>query len=365
MNVYSELAILQDAPLPMAISDEEIPCVETSDPDRICQRPLVSVVMTTYNHEKFIREAIEGVLAQKADFEYELIIGEDCSQDATREICFEYQRRFPDRIRVLWSDGNVYKCNGNERRCRHRVRGRFLAFCEGDDYWTDPFKLQKQVGLMERTGSVMCVAFADWRYPDGKVAPDDYERKEFIGWEDFSRHYFHTSTFLIRKATLDALSAGHPNLRLWYSMALCYGLATRGRICLLPETVSVYRLTGAGIATRLSVRGFDLLQLDLYLPLLTYLPAEPACRRFWHEQVMAKLWRLLRYEDRESLRFLRRHALRIARLYLRQAFSCTEFRLRHRIHLTCNLIVALGKVAVRCLGIRVPGGLVGEVQKYR
>ena len=65
--------------------------------------------MITYNHEPFIRQAIEGVMMQKTDFEFELIIGEDASQDKTREICLEYQKKYPDKIRVLWWHENLYK----------------------------------------------------------------------------------------------------------------------------------------------------------------------------------------------------------------------------------------------------------------
>ena len=75
-------------------SSWDIPCIETSDAEKLCKRPLVSVNMQTYNHEKFIAQAIEGVMMQETDFECELIIGEDCSKNRTREICFEYQRRY-------------------------------------------------------------------------------------------------------------------------------------------------------------------------------------------------------------------------------------------------------------------------------
>ena len=129
--------------------DLNIPCIEQSDAERLCKHPMVSVLMTTYNHECFIRQAIEGVLMQETDFEYEFIIGEDCSQDRTREICFEYQKRYPDKIRVLWSETNLNHVKGNGRRVRAHARGKYVACCEGDDYWTDSKKLQKQVEYME------------------------------------------------------------------------------------------------------------------------------------------------------------------------------------------------------------------------
>lgn len=149
MTLREKLEILRGEPIEVFDGDPmDIPCIEQSDIDRLCKCPVVSVQMCTYNHEPYIRQAIEGVMMQKTDFEFELVIGEDCSQDNTREICFEYQKRYPDKIRVLWWHENVSKFGGNSRRVNARCRGEFIAFCEGDDYWIDPYKLQKQVDLM-------------------------------------------------------------------------------------------------------------------------------------------------------------------------------------------------------------------------
>lgn len=111
--------------------------------------PLVSVRTSTYNHGKYIKYCIEGVLMQKTTFPFEFIIGEDCSTDETREIVFEYAKKYPDIIRVITADYNVgSKANG--RRCIRACRGKYMAICEGDDYWIDPYKLQKQVDFLER-----------------------------------------------------------------------------------------------------------------------------------------------------------------------------------------------------------------------
>lgn len=110
--------------------------------------PLVSVFCVTYNHEKYIAKAIESFLMQKTSFLVEVVIGEDCSSDKTREICEEYQRRFPDKIRLVFSDGNVGPAK-NFMRTIKASRGRYLAYCEGDDYWSDENKLQKQVDFLE------------------------------------------------------------------------------------------------------------------------------------------------------------------------------------------------------------------------
>ena len=155
VTIKEELEILRGEPIEVFDGDPmDIPCIETSDAEKLCKHPVVSVHMITYNHEPYIRQAIEGVMMQKTDFEFELVIGEDASQDKTREICFEYQKKYPDKIRVLWWHENVTKYGGNGRRVTARCRGEFIALCEGDDYWIDPLKLQKQVEVMRKHNSL-------------------------------------------------------------------------------------------------------------------------------------------------------------------------------------------------------------------
>ncbi len=112
------------------------------------KEPLVSVFMVTYNHEPYIAQAIEGVLQQETSFPFELVIGEDCSTDGTREIVFDYQKKYPDTIRVITSDKNVGACK-NGLRTEKACRGKYIAFCDGDDYWHHPRKLQKQIEFLE------------------------------------------------------------------------------------------------------------------------------------------------------------------------------------------------------------------------
>lgn len=110
--------------------------------------PRVSILMPTYNHAKFIAQAIEGVLSQQVDFTYELLLGDDFSTDGTREICVRYAQKHPDKIVLFASDRNL-GAMANGRQLHAAVRGEFLAICEGDDHWTSPFKLQKQVQALD------------------------------------------------------------------------------------------------------------------------------------------------------------------------------------------------------------------------
>ncbi len=109
---------------------------------------MVSVSMITYNHERYLRRAIEGVLAQKTEFPIILIIGEDCSTDKTRQICLEYQKQYPEIIKLRLNKKNIgYRKNWDNNLVA--CTGNYIAICDGDDYWTDPLKLQKQVDFLE------------------------------------------------------------------------------------------------------------------------------------------------------------------------------------------------------------------------
>lgn len=110
--------------------------------------PLASVKMITYNQAAYLAQAIEGVLMQKTGFPYELVIGEDCSTDGTREIALRYAEAHPDIIRMVTSEHNV-GTRANGHRTTAACRGKYIAWCEGDDYWHRDDKLQMQVEYLE------------------------------------------------------------------------------------------------------------------------------------------------------------------------------------------------------------------------
>lgn len=125
-------------------------------PNMVVSNPLVSVLVQTYNHENYIRKCLDGILMQEVDFEYEILISEDDSIDETRKICVEYAFEYPDKIRLFLHDRlNNIEINGNPtgRYCfiwnTQHSNGKYIAMCDGDDYWDDPNKLQQQVDFME------------------------------------------------------------------------------------------------------------------------------------------------------------------------------------------------------------------------
>lgn len=109
--------------------------------------PKVTVRTATFNQANNIERCMESILMQETTFDFEYIIGEDCSTDGTREIVFKYAEKYPDIIRVITADRNL-GLKANNYRCRKATRGEFTALCEGDDYWTDPQKLQKQINYL-------------------------------------------------------------------------------------------------------------------------------------------------------------------------------------------------------------------------
>lgn len=118
------------------------------------ERPLVSIFCITYNHEKYIKDAIEGFLLQKTDFQYEIVIHDDASTDGTIAIIKEYEKKYPELIRVIYETENQFSKFENAAEFfldmqRKELKGKYIAVCEGDDYWIEADKLQTQIDYME------------------------------------------------------------------------------------------------------------------------------------------------------------------------------------------------------------------------
>jgi len=167
--------------------------------------PLLTVRILTYNHAEYIEGCIQGVLMQQTDFDFEVLIGEDCSTDGTREIVLDYARRYPDLIHVLSSETNVGGYE-NSKRLRENAHGKYSAFCEGDDAWTNPHKLQKQVDFLEaHPDYAMCSHEVEIQYLDGVP-----EKNPFVsplvdaGFEEVLRHglFIPTPSLVHRTAAL-------------------------------------------------------------------------------------------------------------------------------------------------------------------
>lgn len=132
----------------------------------------VSVLMITYNHEQFIAQAIESILMQQVSFEYEIVIGEDCSTDRTRDIIISYRKKYSDKIRALLHEKNI-GMQKNFVQTYKACQGKYIGLCEGDDYWTDPSKLQKQVDFLEANPD-FSICFHKVKILEDNQLKDDY-----------------------------------------------------------------------------------------------------------------------------------------------------------------------------------------------
>ena len=152
-------------------------------------KPLVSVAVLTYNSEGTIRQCIDSILLQKTDFDYEIVVGDDCSTDSTPCILLEYSEQFPGKF-VLLLNGNNDGISLNYQRTLSHCHGDYIALCEGDDYWTDKDKLRQQVGFLESHEDYGFVgAYSQLLMPDGTIKEDYYDfmpsPKVIDGWEMF------------------------------------------------------------------------------------------------------------------------------------------------------------------------------------
>lgn len=177
------------------------------------QNIMVSVICTAYNHEKYMRQCLDGFVMQKTDFKYEVIVHDDASTDNTPEIIREYQKNYPDIIKPILQTENQYsKRKSIIWLCVEKVKGKFIALCEGDDFWTDEYKLQKQFDAMESNPSCkMCLCKVravqengegmEQTYPNTQVREgvhDSYSLLEIICKE----YSFQTSCYFFDSLTL-------------------------------------------------------------------------------------------------------------------------------------------------------------------
>lgn len=226
--------------------------------------PTVSVCVQTYNHEAFITECLDGILMQQTTFPFEVILGEDESSDGTREICKAYAEKHPDKIKLfLRSRKDVIYINGNPTGRFNFLEnlkvceGKYIALCEGDDYWTDPLKLQKQVDFMEGNPRFsLCCHRAELLRDDDSLSlhpiPKISKNGEFT-YADLLKNYnfITTASVLFRRP-------GNLKFPKWFlkvpfgDLGLYQLVSKTGMIKCLDEVMSVYRIHNKGVYSKLT-----------------------------------------------------------------------------------------------------------------
>lgn len=208
--------------------------------------------MITFNHASFIAQAIEGVLAQKTSFEIKLIIGDDCSTDHTRKICENYYHKHPNQIQLRFPEKNLGAIPNffeNLKACE----GKYIAICEGDDYWTDPFKLQRQVDFLEKNPDfIMCFTNGIVVDSQGKILEEHQikEPEKDVFTADDSPFFAPTHTRVFRNLHIDTIPkdfvqvrAGDAYLAAWHSFF--------GKSKFLDINTSAYRIHDGGVYSAL------------------------------------------------------------------------------------------------------------------
>lgn len=220
----------------------------------------VSVCVPTYNHEAYIAQMLDGALAQQTTFPYEIVIGDDGSTDAAPAIIQTYAEKYPDKIRAYLHSENLGPKVPREFAGRNNVlfllkacRGDYVALCEGDDYWTDPLKLQKQVDFLDaHPDFAICHHNVRVTYEDGSPehlfnAPD---QKGTSTIDDLlaDRWFMATASLLYRNYFLTEDFADWHAQAAAGDWALVLQLAAHGKIGYLPEVMGVYRKHRGGLS---------------------------------------------------------------------------------------------------------------------
>lgn len=246
--------------------------------NNVSRFPLVSVFVQTYQQVNYIEQCLNGLLSQKVNFEYEILLGDDYSSDGTREICKEYAQRYPDKIRLFLHhrENNIRIGNGPSGRFvflnnLFSARGKYIAICEGDDYWTDPYKLQKQVDFLEANPEYV-ISFTNlnlYNHDLNEYAPAYSNTAQNIAsWARvFDKppvsfdiellakgNFIHTPTVVFRASELGEKI---PDLLTKVTIGdwplYMYLLRNGGRVHFLDECTAIYRVSDTGIFSKTSV----------------------------------------------------------------------------------------------------------------
>jgi glycosyltransferase involved in cell wall biosynthesis len=232
---------------------------------------MVSAVILTYNHEHYIEQALESALEQRVSFPYEIVVGEDESSDATREICRRIATAHPDRIRLIErSRADVIHINGHATG-RHNfmaslraARGKYIAVLEGDDYWTNPGKLQRQVDVLEANPSLIACHHWHQLFIEEPELPGEgyledpprtpaqgYSPGPVAGAEELFENTLRLKlrTLMFRNVVDDDFFPPWFREVAWGDMPLAFLLGRLGQFHFIDEAMAVYRVTGRGVST--------------------------------------------------------------------------------------------------------------------
>lgn len=232
---------------------------EIQEPKHI-DKPLVTIVTLAYNHGGFIRESLEGFISQKTSFPFEVIIHDDASTDNTSNVIREFEQKYPSIIKPIYQIENQFSkgVSIGSTFIYPRAQGKYIALCEGDDYWTDPNKLQKQVDFMEAHPDYsMCFHNAMMTWTDGYKKDEVFahiEDRQYSIVELYRRCYIPTASVLFRSDIIPHYSNNVNNPKVIYGdICLFLTCASLGKVWGMHDNMSVYRKHPGGMIYRQSL----------------------------------------------------------------------------------------------------------------
>jgi glycosyltransferase involved in cell wall biosynthesis len=238
------------------------------------ESPLVSIWSITYNHVEFIKDCLEGILSQKTNFKYELVIGDDASTDGTSEILRDYATKYPKIIKPIINQTNIGSYRNSFETVLPELKGKYIAICEGDDYWTDPLKLQKQVDFLEaNTSYSMTCSNVEILGNSGFI------RKRFSFNESFDIDAFYllknnhisTCTVLANSSFVKSIKPIQMNFTDKY---IWLALLQTGRCFYLNEVTARYRMHGMGSYTSLREYSKAIKRIEDYIEYKNLFPSQ-------------------------------------------------------------------------------------------
>ena len=220
------------------------------------KEPLVSISCLAFNHAPYIRQCLDGFVMQQTDFNFEVLIHDDASTDGTTEIIKEYEAKYPDIIKPIYETENQWQKGrrGSAVFNFPRAKGKYIALCEGDDYWTDPLKLQKQVDFLEGNPEYsMCCHNAISHWEDGSREDclfSHIENREYTGPELMNYWFIPTASTIFKLTVVtSALYKDVLDAKLIFGdTPLFLTCAEFGKIRGIEDTMSVYRRQADGFS---------------------------------------------------------------------------------------------------------------------
>lgn len=228
------------------------------------ENSLVSICCLTFNHEIYLKQCLDGFISQKTNFKYEIIIHDDASTDGTKEIIEEYTSQYPGLIVAIFQKENQYS-KGIKPIFNYvfpRAQGKYIALCEGDDYWTDPYKLQKQVDFLEANEEYAVCAHdtlvkyenqdkQEILFSNFPAHPFKNEKRNIYTFKDaLTAMLFHTSSIVMKNPKINAQLFNKYFANVFYGdhILMLIG-ASMGKLYVFDEIMSVYRINSGGVTT--------------------------------------------------------------------------------------------------------------------